>query len=98
MKDKSGGVDEINVKMLKVMSVYIWEPLAYIFNLCIEQSICPNTLKKSDVLLIHKASDKHTASNYRPISLISNIDEILEKMIHIRILKFIKQNEIINEQ
>ena len=36
-----------------------------------------------------------TFNNYRPISLISNIDKIMEKLIHQRLYLFLKHNNII---
>ena len=40
---------------------------------------------------IHKSKEKYIATNYRPISLISNLAKILEKIIHKRITNFINK-------
>ena len=42
--------------------------------------------------------DKHNATNYRPISLISNIEKVFEKIIYNRISEFIKKQNIITDQ
>lgn len=76
MKNKAGGVDNINVKTLKTLSKYIIDPLTHIFNLCIEKSIWPQCLKEAEIVPIFKAGNKQSSSNYRPISLISNIAKI----------------------
>ena len=34
-------------------------------------------------------------SNYRPISLVPNLDKIIEKLMYNRIIKFIENNKII---
>ena len=73
LKVKSGGVDNINAKTLKTIALFIVTPLYHIFNTSIEQAIWPNALKSAEVVQIHKARDKDVVSNYRPISLISNI-------------------------
>ena len=39
-------------------------------------------LKFAKVIPIHKKDSKLERSNYRPISLLSNIDKILEKLMH----------------
>ena len=38
---------------------------------------------------------KHIANNYRPISLISNISKVLEKIIHRRLITFINKCDIL---
>ena len=35
------------------------------------------------------------AGNYRPISLLSNVDKVLEKLVHKRMIKFLNRNNII---
>ena len=42
-------------------------------------SECLTFLKISSVILIHKNDSKLIVANYRPISLLSNINKILEK-------------------
>ena len=54
-------------------------PLIHVLNLCIDISILPESLKNAEVITIYKNGEKHKMSNYRPISLISNIAKIFEK-------------------
>lgn len=74
---KSGEVDKINVKTLKLRPKNISKPIAHIINLCIENVTWPGTLKSADVLPIDRAKNRSYVSNYRPISLISNVAIIL---------------------
>ena len=57
MKNKSGGVDNINAKILKILSEHISVPLEYIFNLCIVKSIWPDALKNAEVVPIYKTGE-----------------------------------------
>ena len=91
MKMKNGGIDNINMKTIKVLSDHIVEPIVHIINLSIEKSTLPDALKCADIKPIYKAKGRHIISNYRPISLISNIAKIFEKIIHNRILVFINK-------
>ena len=79
LKLKSGGVDKINANPLKIICKYIAEPLSHIINTCIERATWPDALKKAEIVPIYKSGDKNNTTNYRPISLISNIVKVLRK-------------------
>ena len=66
---------------LKTMATFIALPLAHIFNLSIEKIVWPVALKSAEVIPIYKAGNKTDITNYRPISLISNIAKIFERIM-----------------
>ena len=90
MKNKAG-VHSLNTKTLKTLANYIIILLEHVINLCIEKSIWPNNLKIAEVVPLYKAGKKSCISNYRPISLISNIAKIFEKIIYNRLYKFLQK-------
>ena len=47
------------------------------------------------VIPIHKKNSKLEVSNYRPISLLSNIDKIFEKLMHSRLIEFLEEKQIL---
>lgn len=98
MKMKNGGVDNINMKTIMVLSDYIVTPLVHIINLSITKSFWPDALKCADIKPIFKSKNRHVISNYRPISLISNLAKIFEKIIYIRIIDFIKKSKILSKK
>ena len=73
----------------------ISEPLALLFNMSFSNGIFPESLKLANIISIHKKDDKTFVNNYRPISLISNIDKIMEKLIYQRLYLFVEHNNII---
>ena len=48
--------------------------------------IFPTILKTAKVIPIHKKDSKLEMSNYRTISLLSNIGKIFEKLMHSRLI------------
>ena len=49
----------------------------------------PKSLKRSRIIPVHKNGSRLDISNYRPISLLSYIDKILEKALHRRIYDYL---------
>ena len=83
---------------MKNITTLIADPLAYLFNFCIERLIWPDILKTAEVIPIYKSGKKNDMGNYRPISLISNIAKIFEKIIHKRLINFINQSKILSKR
>ena len=52
------------------------------FNNCVDKGVFPDDLKHADVTPIHKKKDKSDKTNYRPVSILSNISKIYEKLIY----------------
>ena len=57
--------------------------------------VFPSVLKTAKVVPVFKKYSKLNYSNYRPISLLSNIEKILEKLMHKRLYAFLDYNNII---
>ena len=88
---KSPGFDELSAKFLKLCAPYISDTLAHIFNTSISQGVYPELLKTARITPIYKKGDKCEPSNYRPISVLSQINKIFEKILHIRLYKYLKK-------
>ena len=90
---KSAGPCTIPNTILKTVLIDISEILAKFCNLSIQTGIFPSSLKTAKVVPVFKNKGSiQDLTNYRPISLLSNIDKIFEKLIHSRVVKFLDQN------
>ena len=58
-------------------------------------SVFPSVLKTAKVVPVFKKDSKLDYSNYRPISLLSNIEKILKKLMYKRLCTFLNNNNII---
>ena len=92
---KSSGPISIPTKILKLLSTEISNPLSSLVNVSFQTGIFPSILKLSKVILVFKIGSPLQSSNYRPISLLSNIDKIIEKLVHKRLSSFLEVNNII---
>ena len=69
-----------------------------IINLSFATGVYPDKLKVAKVIPIFKnKGDLLLASNYRPISLLSNINKIFEKLVYSRIFSFLTLHNCIYE-
>ena len=78
----SGGINEINSRVIKYVAPYISVPLSYIFNLTFANSKIPDDLKVALVTPVYKASQENIYFHYRPISVLPCFSKVLEKLMY----------------
>ena len=69
--------------------------MAGLFNLSFLTGVFSSVLKTAKVVPVFKKDSTLGYSNYRPISLLSNIEKILEKLLFKRLYTFLHNNNII---
>ena len=80
----------------QTVSAYI-DPLFHIFNLSFSTGVVPMQFKIAKVIPIFKSGDKAQMDNYRPISLLSSFSKIMEKIIAMRLIEFLDNNNILSK-
>ena len=66
--------------------------LAELFNICLKESCFPNCWKVSSVVLVFKnVGERSTAKNYCPVSLLSVISKVFEKLVNNRIVDYLEK-------
>lgn len=88
---------DIDMFLVKKTISKIVKPLTHICNLSFQSGRFPNEMKIAKVIPIFKNDDKHSFTNYRPISLLPQFSKILEKLFNSRLESFLDKYQIINE-
>ena len=83
-------------KFLKLCVPIISGTLATLFNACLTEGIYPDQLKKANVTPIFKKGDKSDPGNYRPISVLNDINKIYEELIYTRLTSYIDNKNILS--
>ena len=92
-QNKSDGPNSIPIKILNLLNKDISDQLAILFNQSFSSGIFPSILKTSKIIPIYKKGSKLECSNYRRISLLSNIDKILERLMYNRLYNFLEKKK-----
>lgn len=90
------GQDLITTRSVKELKSILSNPLAFIFNLCLEQGKFPEALKRSIVTPVYKGGNKLNVNNYRPISVVSNFAKLFEMSIKERLNRHLTKNKILS--
>ena len=85
----------VNSYVLKEIASEISQPLRDLFNYLLRSGKVPKQWKIAHVCAIHKKSDPQDVGNYRPISLLSVVSKVLERILHKYMFNFFLQNDYI---
>ena len=95
LKKTSTGHDNIPAIILK-WAIHLVAPiLVEIFNKCANQGNYPELLKIGKITPLFKNGDKVIDENYRPITVLTQINKIFEKLIHKRMMTFTNENKLL---
>ena len=92
---KATGPNSIPTDILHLLKTEISYPLSIIFNISLNTGTHPELLKPAKVIPVFKKGSQLSTSNYRPISLLSNLNKILEKLLFNRVYNFLELHNTI---
>ena len=89
---KVSGPDYILVVALKNCEPELSYILAQLFNKCLKECCFPDCWKVSTVVPVFKnVGERSTAKNYRPVSLLSVVSKVFEKLVNNRIVDHLEK-------
>ena len=95
--NKSCGPDDVHPHVLQRSASAMCKPLHIIFQMSLDRGECPTDWKIANVTPIHKKGDRTDPSNYRPVSLTSQVCKVLESLVRSRVIEHLNENNLINE-
>ena len=93
--DKATGPDGVPAKVLPSIAHLIASPLTHIINRSLYEGTIPYQWKIARVTPIFKGGDNNILGNYRPISVISVIGKIMERIAYNQVLQYLLENNIL---
>ena len=98
MKTNSAtGYDEISYHALKMTSGAAKTCICKLFNACMSRGVMPKAWKKANLTPIHKKNSLSDVRNYRPISLLSCLSKVLERLVCDKLRSYLEDNNLITE-
>jgi len=90
----SVGFDDISLKLIKPNADMFSIILSPLINMSIRDGYFPSNLKIAKIIPIFKKGSKSNLSNYRPISILSNLSKIFEKFLCERLTEYFQKNNL----
>ena len=95
---KAKGYDEIYPKLIKWAADLFAPILQILFNKCIQLGYYPDAMKIGQVAPLFKKGEKNTKTNYRPITVLTQFNQIFEHLLSKRYLTFFQKFDIITKK
>ena len=94
--NKAHGCDDISIRMIKICDQSIVKHLSIIYQNYVNTGTFPDIWKKSNIVPVHKESDKEIVNNYRPVSLLPVCRKILERLVFSSIFDFLDNTSLLS--
>lgn len=92
---KAVGSDDINNRILRELAHELSYPLSSLINQSLQLGLFPDTWKDALVCPIFKGGESTSVSNYRPISLLSCLEKVCERVVFKHLYNHFHDNRIL---
>lgn len=95
---KAVGPDGISNRILRECADSLCIPLSRLFNISLQSGVFPSLWKLANVVPIFKKNDRQKVDNYRPVSLLSTLSKVLERIVHSRLYNYCMENKLLTDK
>ncbi|XP_063876903.1 uncharacterized protein LOC135109454 [Scylla paramamosain] len=85
-------------RLLKHCARELSAPLTTVFTSCLREKKWPTVWKEARVVPVHKKNSRSEPNNYRPISLLSVMGKLLEKIVAVAICQHLSENHLLSDR
>ena len=97
-RSKATGLDNISARFIRECADIISVPISDLFNKSLTSGIFPDDWKSARVIPLFKQGERSDLNNYRPISVISVIAKVFERIVYDQLYSFPAKEDVISKQ
>ena len=95
MDNKAGGADQVTIKLLKAGLPALASTLTYVINSSLSSGHVPSGWKEALVIPVHKSWQIDEPKNHRPISLLSAVNKVTERLVDHQLTVYLEENQLL---
>ncbi len=95
---KATGPDGVGNRILKECAESLAVPLTDLFNRSMLEGIFPDSWKLSHISPVYKKAFRHIKENYRPVSLLSCLSKVMERIVFNALYSFLMKFGLLTER
>ena len=91
-------MDQISNRVFKLAAPVVYKQLSELFNLSLKSGEYPDDWKLAKVSPVFKAGKRNDPNNYRPLSILSTISIVFEKLVYEQIYNYLTKNNLLDSR
>ena len=95
-RSKVTGIDDLPPGLIKDAADVLSVPLSHIINMSLDIGQFPQEWKAAKIIPLHKSGSTKSFDNYRPISVLPIVSNVIEKIVHKQLMNFLDENKLLS--
>ena len=90
----STSIDQLDNYSVRLAADFVAQPLHHVITLSIMQGKFPSCWKLSKIIPLHKKQSQLKKENYRPVSILSPLSKVLEKVVYVQMYSYFETKKL----
>ena len=96
-RTKATGLDNLPARFVSDAAEQIAPSITHIINLSLRLGTVPQEMKYARVIPLYKKGSKSDAGNYRPVSVLSIVSKVMERVVYDQVYEYIQNKQLLYE-